>query len=46
MITDHLSILEMIDGKEKRTELSENFLDEQRFSFLVQTPWYADIANY
>ena len=46
MIADHFSRLEMIFGKEKGTELSENLPDEQLFLLSVQTPWYADIVNY
>ena len=46
VIADHLSRLEMIVGKEKRTEIAKNFLDEQLFLLSVQTPWYADIVNY
>ena len=46
VIADHLSRLEMIAGKEKGTELAENFPDEQLFFLSVQTPWYADIVNY
>ena len=46
VIADHFSRLEMIVGKEKGTELSENFPDEQLFLLSVQTPWYADIVNY
>ena len=46
MIVDHLSRLEMIAGKEKETDLVENFPDEQLFLLSVQTPWYADIVNY
>ena len=46
MIADHLSILEMIVGKEKETDLAKFFPDEQLFLWSVQTPWYADIVNY
>ena len=46
LIVDHLFRLEMIVGKEKRTELAENFPDENLFLLSVQTPWYADIVNY
>ena len=46
VIEDHLSRLEMTAGKEKGTELEENFPDEQLFLLSVQTPWYADIVNY
>ena len=46
VIADHLSRLEMIVGKGKRTEITENFPDEQLFLLLVQTPWYANIVNY
>ena len=46
VIADHLSRMEMIAGKEKGTELAENFPDEQLFLLSVQTPWYADIVNY
>ena len=46
MIADHLSRLEMTVGKEKGTEIVENFPDEQLFLLSVQTPWYADIVNY
>ena len=35
---DHLSRLEMIAGKEKGTELAENFPDEQLFLLSFQTP--------
>ena len=38
VIADHLSILEMNVGKEKRNEIAENFLDEQLFLLSVQTP--------
>ena len=46
VITDHLSRLEMIAGKEKGTELAENFPDEQLFLLSVQKPWYDDVVNY
>ena len=46
MIAYYLSRLEMTVGKEKGTEIVENFPDEQLFLLLVQTPWYADIVNY
>ena len=46
VIADHLSRLEMNAGKEKGTEITENFPDEQLFLLPVQTPWYADIINY
>ena len=46
LIVDHLFRLEMIVGKEKGTELAENFPDENLFLLSVQTPWYADIVNY
>ena len=45
MIADHLSRLEMTAGKEKGTEIAENFPDEQLFLLSVQTPWYANIVN-
>ena len=38
VIADHLSRLEMIAGKEKGTELAENFPDEQLFLLSFQTP--------
>ena len=46
MIANHLSRLEMNAEKEKGNEIAENFLDEQLFLLLVQTPWYVDIVNY
>ena len=46
MIADHLSRLEKTAGKEKKTEIAENFLDEQLFLLSVQTPWYGDNVNY
>ena len=46
VIADHLSRLEKNAKKEKKTEIAENFLGEQLFLLSVQTPWYADIANY
>ena len=46
MIADHLSRLENTAEKEKETKIAENFLDEQLFLLLAQTPWYADIVNY
>ena len=38
VIADHLSILEMNVGKEKRNEIAEKFPDEQLFLLSVQTP--------
>ena len=38
VIVDHLSRLEMIAGKEKESDLTENFPDEQLFLFSIQTP--------
>ena len=46
MIADHLSRLEKPTEEERRTEIEENFLDEQFFQMLVQVPWYVDIVNY
>ena len=46
MIADHFSILEKTAKKEKGTEISENFPNEQLFLLSVQTPWNADIVNY
>ena len=46
VIADHLSRLEMIVGKEKRTEIAKKFPDEQLFWFSIQTPWYDVIVNY
>ena len=46
VIVDHLSRLKITIGNEKRTEIAENFPDEQLFLLSVQTPWYADIVNY
>ena len=37
MIADHLFRLEMIAGKEKGTELVENFPNEQLFLLSIQT---------
>ena len=39
VIVDRLSRLEMTDGNEKGTEITENFLDEQLFVLTVETPW-------
>ena len=36
----------MIVGKEKGTNLVENFPDEQLFLLSVQTLWYVDVVNY
>ena len=46
VIVDHLSRLEKTTEEEKRSELEENFPNEQLFVLAVQTPWYADIVNY
>ena len=46
VIADHLSRLEMIVGKEKRTEIAKKIPDEQLFWLSVQTPWYDVIVNY
>ena len=46
MIADHLSRLERATEEENGSEIAKNFLDEQLFLLLVQTPWYADIVNY
>ena len=46
MIDDHLSRIEKLIEDEERTEIEENFPDEQLFQVTVQVPWYADIANY
>ena len=46
VIADHFSRLEIATGKEKGTEIAENFPDEQLFLLSVQTPWYANIVNY
>ena len=46
VIADHLSRLEMIAGKEKKTNFVEKFSDDQLFLLSVQTPWYVDIVNY
>ena len=46
VIADHLSRLEKTVKKEKKTEITENFPDEQLFLLSVKTPWYADIVNY
>ena len=46
VIADHLSRLEKTAKNEKKTEIVENFLDEQLFLLSVQTPWYSDIVNY
>ena len=44
MIAYYLSRLEMTAGKEKGTEIVENFPNEQLFLLSVQIPWY--IVNY
>ena len=46
VIADHFSRLEIAAGKEKGTEMAENFPDKQLFLLSVQTPWYANIVNY
>ena len=46
VIADHFSRLEKIVENEKKTEIAENFPDEQLFLLSIQTPWYADIVNY
>ena len=46
MIVDHLSILEKTTEEKRRSEITENFPDEQLFLLLVQIPWNADIVNY
>ena len=46
VIADHFSRLEKIVENEKKTEIEENFHDEQLFLLSIQTPWYADIVNY
>ena len=46
LIVDHLSRVEKTTIKEKGTELSENFPDEQLFQLSFQLPWYADIVNF
>ena len=46
VIVYHLSRLEMIAGKEKGTELAENFPNDQLLLLSVQTPWYVDIVNH
>ena len=46
VITDHLSRMEKPFEEERGTKIEENFLDEQLFEVLVQTPWYAGIVNF
>ena len=46
MIVDHLSIIEKVIEEKKRTEVEENFPDEQLFQVKFQLPWYADLVNY
>ena len=46
MIVDHLSIIEKPTEEENRTEIEENFPDEQLFQLTIQVPWYADLVNY
>ena len=46
VIGDHLSRLEKPIEDERRTEIEENFLDEQNFQVSIQVPWYADIVNH
>ena len=38
VIADHLSRLEKAREEEKRSEIAENFPDEQLFLLLIQTP--------
>ena len=45
-VADHLSKIEKPTEEEKGTEIEENFLDDQLFQMIVQTPWYADLVNY
>ena len=46
VIVDHLSRMEKTTEEERETKIEENFLDEQHFQVLVQTPWYANIVNF
>ena len=46
MIVDHLSRLKRPTEEERRTEIQENFPDEQLFQVSIQLPWYANIVNY
>ena len=45
VIVDHLSRMEKPTEEERWTKIEENFLDEQLFQVLVQSPWYADIVT-
>ena len=46
VIADHLSRIEKLTKEEKRTEIKDNFPDEQLFQVTIQAPWYANIVNY
>ena len=45
VIANHLSRMEKLTKDERRTEIEENFPDEQLFQVSVQVPWYIDIVN-
>ena len=46
VIVDHLSRVEKPIVQEEGREIAENFPDEQLFQLSLQSPWYADIANF
>ena len=46
VIADHLSRIENPTKNETRSEIEENFPNEQFFLVSVQIPWYVDIVNY
>ena len=46
VIADHLSRVEKPIVQEERSEIAENFPNEQLFQLSLQSPWYADIVNF